>query len=72
MEVFNNIATDYQKIRAKITYLGNLYHFLAQLVSTHNRALDIGCGNGVSTSYVATYIKATTDLSYPGRIVYST
>jgi len=71
MEVFNKIATGYQKIRAKITYPGNLYHFLAQLVSTHNRALDIGCGNGVPTSYVAAYIKTISNLSYPGRIVYS-
>ena len=46
---FENNADKYEKVRSKITYPLELYETLSSLCQNKNSALDLGCGNGVST-----------------------
>ena len=55
MKQFNKNAVAYNLVRGKITYPNSLYHSLADRVPSHNSALDIGCGNGVSTVFLQQY-----------------
>lgn len=52
---FEKNAAKYEKIRNKITYPTELYTYLASLCQATNSALDIGCGNGVSTIRLQPY-----------------
>ncbi len=54
---FNRHADAYDAIRARITYPESLYVRLAQSCCRHNAALDIGCGNGVSTIRLVPHFK---------------
>ncbi|AVJ17308.1 methyltransferase [Serratia sp. MYb239] len=49
MQQFNTHAQAYNAVRSKISYPDALYASLAARAPAHNAALDIGCGNGVST-----------------------
>ncbi|MDV5139667.1 class I SAM-dependent methyltransferase [Chimaeribacter arupi] len=49
MKQFNKNAQAYDLVRGKITYPDTLYQSLAARTPGHDAALDIGCGNGVST-----------------------
>ncbi|HGM6859849.1 class I SAM-dependent methyltransferase [Serratia rubidaea] len=49
MKQFNKNAQAYNAVRGKIAYPDALYASLAARAPAHNAALDIGCGNGVST-----------------------
>lgn len=62
MKIFNEIAADYQKIREKITYPAKLYEFLAGLTDKHDSALDIGCGNGVSSVMLTKHFRRVTGI----------
>lgn len=55
MKQFETNAGNYERIRAKITYPDELYTHLATLCDSRLRALDIGCGNGVSTIRLKSY-----------------
>jgi SAM-dependent methyltransferase len=59
MHQFNKNSESYQRIRRKICYPESLYEYLNSLISTaknsKNSALDIGCGNGVSTARLKPY-----------------
>ncbi|MCC8366732.1 class I SAM-dependent methyltransferase [Xenorhabdus sp. PB61.4] len=50
MKQFNKNAIAYDAVRGKITYPDKLYHSLVARAPTNEAALDIGCGNGVSTT----------------------
>ncbi len=49
MKQFDKNADAYQTIRHKIAYPETLYRKLAEASPARQAALDIGCGNGVST-----------------------
>ncbi len=53
MQQFNRNADAYNAIRGKIRYPQTLYDTLAARVPERQAALDIGCGNGVSTAPLA-------------------
>ncbi|RNC77757.1 class I SAM-dependent methyltransferase [Piscirickettsia salmonis] len=55
MKQFNNNAPAYNTIRAKITYPQQLYQALSTRAPSQDTALDLGCGNGVSTHRLASY-----------------
>ncbi|KIS41325.1 class I SAM-dependent methyltransferase [Kosakonia radicincitans] len=55
MEQFNKNAKAYDKIRSKITYPQALYRYLAERAPATSAALDIGCGNGVSSIRLKDY-----------------
>lgn len=55
MKQFDNNADAYQVIRHKIAYPENLYIKLANMAPGRSAALDIGCGNGVSTVRLKPY-----------------
>ncbi|MDC9581604.1 class I SAM-dependent methyltransferase [Xenorhabdus sp. PR6a] len=49
MKQFNKNAQAYDIVRKKITYPNTLYSSLSSRAPTKEAALDIGCGNGIST-----------------------
>ncbi len=53
---FNKNASQYE-IRRKFTYPESLFIKLAQACSKHDLALDIGCGNGVSSDRLTKYFR---------------
>ncbi len=53
---FNKNAHQYD-IRKKISYPENIYKRLSSLCVKHDNALDIACGNGVSTYRLSKYFK---------------
>lgn len=53
MQQFNRHADAYDAVRAKIRYPQTLYDTLAARVPAREAALDLGCGNGVSTAPLA-------------------
>lgn len=53
MEQFDRHATAYDQVRGKIAYPRALYTLLAANCARHDAALDLGCGNGVSTIALA-------------------
>lgn len=55
MKQFDKNADAYQAIRNKIAYPDSLYKRLILNCPSHNAALDIGCGNGVSTVRLKPY-----------------
>ncbi|PHM60707.1 methyltransferase [Xenorhabdus stockiae] len=55
MKQFNKNAKSYDIVRGKITYPDGLYHSLSIRSPSHEAALDIGCGNGVSTIRLKAY-----------------
>jgi len=55
MEQFNKNARAYDIVRSKVTYPDTLYRSLATRAPTMEAALDIGCGNGVSTICLKAY-----------------
>ncbi|MDR0218744.1 MAG: class I SAM-dependent methyltransferase [Enterobacteriaceae bacterium] len=55
MKQFNKNAESYDAVRKKITYPDGLYRSLSTRVPSNKAALDIGCGNGVSTVPLKTY-----------------
>lgn len=56
MVQFNRHASAYEA-RRKITYPENLYQYLSATCYAHDAALDIGCGNGVSSARLERYFK---------------
>ena len=57
MKQFDKHADAYETIRAKISYPEKLYNMLANQSPARDAALDIGCGNGVSTFRLREYFK---------------
>ncbi|AYL68908.1 class I SAM-dependent methyltransferase [Citrobacter werkmanii] len=57
MQQFNKNAGAYDAVRGKITYPEALYFSLAARVPAHDAALDIGCGNGVSTGRLKAWFR---------------
>lgn len=57
MQQFNKNAGAYDAVRGKITYPEALYLSLAERAPAHDAALDIGCGNGVSTGRLRTWFR---------------
>ena len=57
MKQFDKNADAYHIIRGKIAYPESLYKTLSEKCRTHDAALDIGCGNGVSTILLKPYFK---------------
>ncbi len=55
MRQFDLHATAYDAIRRKIVYPEALYRRLSSACRKHDAALDIGCGNGVSTVRLKPY-----------------
>ncbi|VZR91101.1 hypothetical protein PERCYII40_4348 [Pseudomonas aeruginosa] len=49
MKQFDKHADAYNVVRGKIAYPDSLYRNLAERAPAREAALDIGCGNGVST-----------------------
>lgn len=54
---FEKNAAAYDNVRKKITYPEDLYRKLASMCENHEHALDIGCGNGVSSIRLKPYFK---------------
>jgi SAM-dependent methyltransferase len=57
MKQFENNADWYQRIRSKIRYPEYLYEYITKHCNTKTAALDIGCGNGVSTAPLKNYFE---------------
>jgi len=61
MKQFEKNAKAYQRVREKITYPESLYEYLnSNIIKDDSRtytALDIGCGNGVSTVRLTPYFE---------------
>ncbi|WP_338885338.1 class I SAM-dependent methyltransferase [Xenorhabdus sp. TH1] len=55
MKQFNKNAGSYDVVRGKITYPDELYRSLSVRAPSNEAALDIGCGNGVSTIRLKEY-----------------
>ncbi|MEN3031637.1 class I SAM-dependent methyltransferase [Chromobacterium amazonense] len=55
MKQFDLHAEAYNIVRGKIAYPEKLFQTLSAACSGHEAALDIGCGNGVSTIRLADY-----------------
>jgi ubiquinone/menaquinone biosynthesis C-methylase UbiE len=49
MKQFDLHADAYDRVRNKITYPNSLFDWIGKNSSNRNRALDLGCGNGVSS-----------------------
>lgn len=54
---FEKNAKQYAKVRNKVTYPEALYQKLSDLCQDNKRAVDIGCGNGVSTIRLKPYFE---------------
>jgi SAM-dependent methyltransferase len=52
MKQFEKNYHAYDQVRAKIKYPSELYHFLVDISKNKHSALDLGCGNGVSTFHL--------------------
>ncbi|PHM33244.1 class I SAM-dependent methyltransferase [Xenorhabdus innexi] len=52
MKQFNKNAQSYDIVRKKITYPSALYSSLSSRTPAKEAALDIGCGNGISTVHL--------------------
>ncbi len=57
MRQFDKHAEAYDAVRAKIAYSEKLFTLLKERCRNHDAALDIGCGNGVSTIRLAEHFK---------------
>jgi len=57
MQQFNIHADAYNAVRKKITYPESLYQWIQSQCSGFESALDIGCGNGVSTVRLRGYFE---------------
>ncbi len=55
MNQFDKHAVAYDAVRARISYPEVLYRFLAEKCAMTSAALDLGCGNGVSTVRLLPY-----------------
>lgn len=55
MNQFNKHPEAYNVVRGKIAYPEMLYSWLLERCSKREAALDIGCGNGVSTARLKPY-----------------
>ena len=55
MKQFDLHADAYNIIRHKIDYPEKLFRMLSAVSQQHDAALDIGCGNGISTARLASY-----------------
>ncbi|AJK48190.1 class I SAM-dependent methyltransferase [Burkholderia plantarii] len=55
MKQFDLHAEAYNIVRGKIAYPEKLFRTLSEACAKHQSALDIGCGNGVSTIRLADY-----------------
>ena len=66
---FEKNAEKYEQVRAKIKYPDELYQYLASLCENHAQALDIGCGNGVSTIRLDKYFSALTGVDLGENLI---
>lgn len=57
MRQFDQHAEAYNAVRAKVAYPDKLFTTLKERCPKHDAALDIGCGNGVSTVRLAEHFK---------------
>ncbi len=57
MKQFNIHADAYDLVRKKVTYPESLYLWIKSHCSNFDAALDIGCGNGVSTIRLKEYFR---------------
>lgn len=69
MQIFNSNALAYQKVRAKITYPEKLYQYLNGLCKLHKSALDIGCGNGVSSIGLSKYFNKVSGIDLGENLI---
>jgi SAM-dependent methyltransferase len=66
---FEKNAAQYAKVRKKITYPESLYQKLGSLCQQHKKALDIGCGNGVSTIRLQPYFKSVEGIDIGEKLI---
>lgn len=69
MKIFNRNAKAYQAVRSKITYPRKLYAYLNTLCTSHNLALDIGCGNGVSSCGLMDYFQQVAGIDIGDKLI---
>lgn len=69
MKQFDKYASEYNAIRGKIAYPEALYDFLAERVPDRKAALDLGCGNGVSTIRLAPFFGYVEGVDHGGNLI---
>jgi SAM-dependent methyltransferase len=66
---FDRHAAAYDAIRHRISYPEALYRHLAGLCPGHDGAIDLGCGNGVSTARLVPYFRSVTGVDHGAQLV---
>ena len=69
MKQFDLHAEAYNVIRGKIAYPEKLFQMLSSACRKHEAALDIGCGNGVSTIRLASYFSHVEGVDLGGNLI---
>lgn len=69
MKQFNKNAQAYNVVRGKIAYPDSLYATLAARAPAQDAALDIGCGNGVSTVRLQSLFKQVEGCDIGGSLI---
>jgi len=59
----------YARVRNKVTYPEALYQKLTTLCGDHHAALDIGCGNGVSSIRLKPYFKVVNGVDLGEKLI---
>jgi SAM-dependent methyltransferase len=69
MRQFDRHAAAYDAVRARVVYPEALYEHLRHAARARDRALDIGCGTGTSTSRLVGAFRAVDGLDLGARLV---
>jgi SAM-dependent methyltransferase len=69
MRQFDRHADAYDRIRRRIAYPEAVYQRLAELCGQRHAALDIGCGNGVSTGRLVPYFGEVYGADFGERLI---
>lgn len=67
---FEKHAAAYDNVRRKITYPEELYYKLVSMCENHEYALDIGCGNGVSSIRLKPYFKHVEGIDLGDKLIH--